>query len=1128
MNYKRPSFTVRLLLLHTCAIALTSVAWAQSAPPSATPSELAKYDSNKNGVLDPSELAVMQADRQKAANVPVASPRAGGPEAESETVQLTPFEVRENDTKGYYASNAMSGTRLNTKLEDLAGSVSVITKQQLVDTAAIDINDIFSNELGTEGIKQYYDIGASTDARGEYDGVAGNPTGMNRVRGLSQATIAVGGFQASSSIPIDTYNIDAVEIARGANSSIAGLGDAGGVVNLRSARANLNRQTTNVTLRADDWGGFRASLDANQPVIRDLFSVRVSAMYEEKTWVRKPSLDRTDRQQIAFTLRPTKSTTLTGSYESFHEYANRANGIMPREGITAWRAAGSPTWDPVTQTFLINGVRTAPFTSLATVPAGVGKFGSANARNFQFIDGGAVQMIVKGGNPVNNANTPQQLLIGGLPTESRPLYRLMATNNDSVYDWHHINLAAPNYETNRADIFNLNLQQTLLRGRRQQLNFEAAWRREDQMNYRRMFVAQSDGVGNTISVNINERLLDGRPNPYLGIPYIGGPNPQVYTRPQFNDNYRAQLAYELDLRSEKNWMKWLGLHRVNGYGEYRLNLSSPSSLRYHDTITSNQLFVGTPTPTTDLSNNAGLLMYPFFYLGKTRGGNVEYGNVGATNWTGQQNAAVFASNAWSTNQQIAVEELLFSWGMQKKKIRTVGASIQSFLWSDRIVTTFGKRHDRQFSETNLNLPTVQSNFYYDSANLLNFGLNKRWREGDTATKGVVVKPFRGWSWTEGSSVGPFARALRGLSFHYNQSDSFQPQDAAYNLFLQELPNPTGQSKEYGFSLSAFDDKFVVRVTHQETKQSNSRTSGASTWSTRALAMDFDYPGQARTFDLYTSAQAWQRQLHPEFTDTQVLEAAARQIGYTKDFIDFVQNGTKIITDSSDAISKGWELELQFNPNRYWTTRVTGNQQMAVDSNISRFTQQFVAQRMPTWTTITAPDGSRWWTTPQGSDGSPEAFFTGSVAAPMNIGIANQGKRKPQDREYRAAVVTKYQLAGLGLSDSFLKNVSVGGTFRWASKAAIGYLAGAPDPDGIVRTLDPNKVIWDKSDSSVDLMAAYGTRLFRNRVRASFQLNVRNVTEDGRVKGVAVNPDGQFWQYRIIDPRQFILSASFDL
>ena len=43
-----------------------------------------------------------------------------------------------------------------------------------------------------------------------------------------------------------------------------------------------------------------------------------------------------------------------------------------------------------------------------------------------------------------------------------------------------------------------------------------------------------------------------------------------------------------------------------------------------------------------------------------------------------------------------------------------------------------------------------------------------------------------------------------------------------------------------------------------------------------------------------------------------------------------------------------------------------------------------------------------------------------------------------------------------------------------------------------------------------------------------QLNVRNVFENGRLQPVAVNPDGRPYAYRIIDPRQFIISTSFDL
>src|SRR5262245_61503785 len=62
---------------------------------------------------------------------------------EEEVVQLSPFEVSGAQDRGYQATATMSGTRLNTKIEDLAASLSVVTKQQLLDTAAVDINDVF-------------------------------------------------------------------------------------------------------------------------------------------------------------------------------------------------------------------------------------------------------------------------------------------------------------------------------------------------------------------------------------------------------------------------------------------------------------------------------------------------------------------------------------------------------------------------------------------------------------------------------------------------------------------------------------------------------------------------------------------------------------------------------------------------------------------------------------------------------------------------------------------------------------------------------------------------------------------------------------------------------------------------
>ena len=62
---------------------------------------------------------------------------------------------------------------------------------------------------------------------------------------------------------------------------------------------------------------------------------------------------------------------------------------------------------------------------------------------------------------------------------------------------------------------------------------------------------------------------------------------------------------------------------------------------------------------------------------------------------------------------------------------------------------------------------------------------------------------------------------------------------------------------------------------------------------------------------------------------------------------------------------------------------------------------------------------------------------------------------------------------------------------------------------------------------MDLFAAYRVKLFR-QVNATLQLNVRNAQENGRLQAISAYPDGTPNAYRIVDPRQFILTATFDL
>lgn len=52
-------------------------------------------------------------------------------------VVLTPFQVNSSKDSGYFAENTLAGSRLNTNLADLAASITVVTKQQMDDTAAV-------------------------------------------------------------------------------------------------------------------------------------------------------------------------------------------------------------------------------------------------------------------------------------------------------------------------------------------------------------------------------------------------------------------------------------------------------------------------------------------------------------------------------------------------------------------------------------------------------------------------------------------------------------------------------------------------------------------------------------------------------------------------------------------------------------------------------------------------------------------------------------------------------------------------------------------------------------------------------------------------------------------------------
>ena len=107
--------------------------------------------------------------------------------ASEKTVQLSPFAVS-TDTKGYYAANTMSGTRFNSKIEDVASSISVVTKEQMKDAGSLDLNDTFL-------------AGTSARPAGQTVDTVGAVTGSGGLSGAAVGAVQVGGQAARPAAP---------------------------------------------------------------------------------------------------------------------------------------------------------------------------------------------------------------------------------------------------------------------------------------------------------------------------------------------------------------------------------------------------------------------------------------------------------------------------------------------------------------------------------------------------------------------------------------------------------------------------------------------------------------------------------------------------------------------------------------------------------------------------------------------------------------------------------------------------------------------------------------------------------------------------------------------------------------
>src|SRR3569833_2469138 len=229
------------------------------------------------------------------AQKPVPSTNTTTPLAQDDTNELSPFLVEATQDEGYQAVNTLAGTRVRTDLRDVASSISVVTSKFLQDTGARNAQDLLVYTTNTE----IGGIGGNFGGLGNSNGLRENtallhPNQNTRVRGLDAADNTRDYFLTD--IPWDSYDVDRIDLHRGPNSILFGVGCPAGIVNSQTIIADVRKNSAKVENRFDQFGSFRTSVGGNMVLLKDVLSVRVAALDDDTKFRQKPAFGRGGRR----------------------------------------------------------------------------------------------------------------------------------------------------------------------------------------------------------------------------------------------------------------------------------------------------------------------------------------------------------------------------------------------------------------------------------------------------------------------------------------------------------------------------------------------------------------------------------------------------------------------------------------------------------------------------------------------------------------------------------------------------------------------------------------------------------------------------------------------------------------
>jgi len=1092
---------------------------------------------------------------------------------DEELEELSPFSVTGAGDIGYQATSTLAGTRVRADLRDIGSAISIVNEEFLRDTDSTELRDVLLFTPNTEV------GGISGNFSGSQGFGAGNPIpeleisqqqgGITRIRGLAAADLTRNYFIME--IPFDTYNVDRVEVQRGANSALFGLGSPGGIVNHSLVQADFLRNRGRIKFETDEFGSDRTSFRINHILWEDRLSVFVAGLNDDQRFQQSEAFSRDRRIFGAIKFKANENVILRGNIEFGDRDRAAPDFVPPNDGISPWLDIGAPTFDSPAEAG-------AFFRSADDVRAGVNNnqfFGVAGGVSSGFLSffndptspdstfGG--QAFVRRDRGLSNPfpATPGEWMMLQ-PRAFTDIIRRTGANPDgspipegsagffntgfvskqildrSIFDYrnHHFPGGANQM---RADwrAFQVALEGTWWDGRLgvELAYFDQTWD-EDANNVLQGQLSRSIYIDpNRFLIATTDGTADGPliPNPAFGQPVMGGLS-QGNIRSADRETARATGFAEIratDFMEENIVSKILGRFKLTALATRRDSDTSQTFSR--DQIDPNTVLNATAGGMDGIINTVNFRT-GLQHLLPVRG-NVDFLN--ATSLSDLSGADIqpvpfgkqrnrpprtntftgfdsisgqfvdFEAQTFSILDNFSFPAAFFS-DKTATRIESQVLVGQHYLWDDNIVLTGTWRSDKQETAT-VGAPSAEFPFSRSEDMF-----DPRFLAGPSGLVTIADEQTTSWSIVVHTpdfinQYLPWGTQLTGFA---NEADNFQPSGDRVNIFNEQIAPVTGDTKERGFMVSSLNGKFNARITWYTTGVLNQSFDTGFVSSPegilRGLVEQLDNPANAG----FTAADV-QAALPPQG----VLDLN----GFVPDFDSGEVRTNRNSNDNAtqDFVSKGNEVEITYNPTENWTMLLTAARQETVTSNTAPRFEDFVNDFvLPVW--VNSDFAQNFVITDDGSETLAEAATDRIVNRFLRAKLQD-GNPQIEQREWRINFNTSYNFGkDSPFIPDFIGDLTVGGGVRWQDSVGVGFAVGQNEFGDVA--LDRDQPFFGSAQTFIDLFARTRYEIGENYA-LTLQANIKDLTNHDLVP-IFANPDGSML-FRSLEGRVATFSATFE-